>query len=70
MKKLTKNEMKKVMGGVIDWESEDDGGFGGGCIGENMYECSVTGQEPLAKCCEGLKCVMNCTDTGTICVAQ
>ncbi len=57
MKKLERQEMKNLKGGVNE---------GDGCMEEYEYECGII-RTPYP-CCEGLVCVKNATDTGTLCM--
>lgn len=57
MKKLERSEMKNLKGGLQD---------GGGCMQEYEYDCGKI-RAPYP-CCEGLVCVDNATNTGTLCM--
>lgn len=59
MKKLERNEMKNLKGGLPE-------GGSGGCMQEYAYDCHQV-RSPYP-CCEGLVCVNNATNTGTICM--
>ena len=61
MKKLSREELKNVMGGNAP--------IGGECLDQYMAGCRLSG--PASgdeKCCSGYNCEMNATNTGTICV--
>lgn len=57
MKKLSRDEMKNLKGGD---ETLD------GCMEEYVYDCHLI-RSPYP-CCEGLVCVENATQSGTICM--
>ncbi len=59
MKKLERSELKKLKGGVQT-------GGGNGCMQEYEYDCHLA-RTPYP-CCEGLSCVKNGTNTGTLCM--
>ena len=62
MKKLSRNEMKNVLGG-------NNVPIGEGCIDQYVSGCRISGNASAdEKCCSGYKCEMNATNTGTICV--
>ena len=56
MKKLSRDEMKNLKGG--------DEAIG--CMVEYEYDCGLI-RTPYP-CCEGLVCVENATQTGTLCM--
>ena len=58
MKKLERQEMKNLKGGLY--------AGGGGCMVEYEYDCGLI-RTPYP-CCEGLVCVDNATNTGTLCM--
>jgi hypothetical protein len=59
--KLSREEMKNVLAGTQT--------IGGGCKTKFESECSISGSgDPEDICCSGLKCEMNASGTGTICV--
>ena len=58
MKKLERNEMKNLKGGLFA------PGTGDNCLDEDAYECGKPGRN----CCPGLTCEINGTGTGTICM--
>jgi hypothetical protein len=53
--KMSRAEMKNIMAGS-----------GGACMTEYEYECGIV-RTPYP-CCEGLVCVKNATNTGTLCM--
>ncbi len=58
--KLTRAEMKNIMAGNAGFE---------GCKLKYESECATSGTgDPKDLCCSGLKCEMNASNTGTICV--
>lgn len=60
---LTRAQLKNVLGGNRSATGS------GSCLEEFDYACSISGAgNPEDQCCPGLKCEMNATDTGTICV--
>jgi hypothetical protein len=58
--KMSRTEMKNIMAG-------SDGGWG--CIEELKWDCSMNPGNNQDQCCPGLKCEINGTGTGTICMS-
>lgn len=58
--KLNRDEMKNIQGGI-------DPIGGDGCMEEYVYHCGAV-RTPYP-CCEGLECVDNATNSGTLCMA-
>lgn len=56
--KLSRTEMKNIMAGSGST----------GCLTKYSYDCLAVTNQATQKCCSGLTCVRNGTDTGNICM--
>ena len=56
--KLNRTEMKSIMAGSGST----------GCLTKYGYDCVLNTNQPTQKCCTGLSCVRNGTNSGTICM--